>query len=187
MSSGFSQHLPTRTCIRSCKDLSTDFTRIFTTPFLKDLYRTLDQTFTHSAPLRLHREILARSSQNSQSLFREVYSVLRLSRKMSARHPKCCTCQTESSSCQKIQCEDSSQNTIVDPSSSNTARTTKITSKTICYLDPRLPKCQHGSGSATLAMRMKKCPISCVCQAKPCSRLQNVSNVPHLPQKIDMT
>ena len=44
---------------------------------------------------------------------------------MSARHPKCCTCQTESSSCQKFQCEDSSQNTIVDPSSSNTARATK--------------------------------------------------------------
>ena len=92
--------------------------------------------------------------------------MLRLLRKMSPRHPKCCTCHTESSSCTKSM-------TTVSPN--ETLHPFKTLAKIRCHekLPPKQPlisahACQH------LAMCRK-------CHA--CHTDDKVSDVPHLSRK----
>ena len=110
--------------------------------------------------------------------------MLRLLRKMSPRHPKCCTCHTESSSCTKSM-------TTVSPN--ETLHPFKTLAKIRCHekLPPKQPlisahACQHLAGSAMPATPMTKCPMSRTCHAKRLSIPQNFPIVPRLPRKMDI-
>ena len=62
------------------------------------------------------------------------------------------------------------------PSSPNTAHATKNSTS-------QFEQCTE---SATPAVRMKKCPMSCACHAKQCFTLQNARKAPRLPRKMDI-
>ena len=93
----------------------------------------------------------------------------------------------------KSQMKTASQNSIFSTlsecrsSSPNTASATKndLQKHLLCFF-PCLPPVLATCRSATPAMRMKKCPMSCTCRAKRCFRLQNVPKVPPLPHEMDI-
>ena len=113
--------------------------------------------------------------------FVEVYKVLRLARKMSPRHPKCCNCHTESSSCPKSSSTTAWQNEIRDPFKTPS----KVTKNCACHKKwpPKHLILTHACHAAT---RMKKCPLSCTRHAKQRLRLQHAPKVPCLQWKIDI-
>ena len=93
----------------------------------------------------------------------------------------------------KSQMKTASQNSIFSTlsecrsSSPNTASATKndLQKHLLCFF-PCLPPVLATCRSATPAMRMEKCPMSCTCRAKRCFRLQNVPKVPPLPHEMDI-
>ena len=102
-----------------------------------------------------------------QPLFRapfpEVYKVLRLPQKMSSRHPKCCACHTESSSCPRSKMFNEDSFIIWDfRPFDNVVQVHHILrlplnmiSTSTSHFDPRLPTILEHAESAAPATRMK--------------------------------
>ena len=110
--------------------------------------------------------------------FIKVYKILRLARKISPRHLKCCTCRM-GSACPKIKNDDGFTNLWTlskrHPNSPNTVPATKNDLQKPLSFWPRPANVLDvlaTSRSATPATWMKKCPMSCACHAKRRSRPQ---------------
>ena len=119
----------------------------------------LDLDKTLRKPRRRTLENLKRNFlPRSQPLFVKVYKVLRLPRQMRPRHPKCCTCHTESASCPKSNSSDfrTFQNIVQVHHILHLPR--KITSKISSQFDPCLPTLEQGAISAAPHERKMRPP-----------------------------